>query len=128
MFSIPYRTINFMRSRNMNETLSHAFEARPDRVKMLTLGTSDLETPDEQIARLREKREKARAFFELAEGVVVDEELAGINGMAFTLFPDAHHTGADIERAASYLRRNRDVVSLYYVRLEPFAPVSQPAD
>lgn len=40
------------------------------------------------------------------------EELANINGMYFTLYQESHHTSEDIEKAKSYLRRERDCVKI----------------
>ena len=99
-------------------------QAEIDRIAGDLAAADETRIPElsQQIARLRARREAARGFFDLMAGIVVDEELAGAGGMSFTLMPDAHHTGKDLERAAAELRRNRDVVSLCYVRLEAFNP------
>lgn len=72
----------------------------------------------EEYARLANERERCRKFGDVAEGVVFKESLAGRGGMSFMLMPEADHTKEDIQRAASYLVANRDVVSLYFVRID----------
>jgi hypothetical protein len=67
----------------------------------------------------REKRTQAVRWKQLAEGVAYDEEVAGAKGMSFVLLPESLHSDDDIQRAADYLRDQRDVVSLQYLRLEP---------
>ena len=94
----------------------------PHGVREVKLGTWGTEPLAEQIAELKQRREKARGFFDLAEGVVADEELAGRTGMSFMLMPDAHHDAGAIERAAAYLRSQRDAVEISFVRLEPYCP------
>lgn len=89
------------------------------RIKAWKLGESDIETLDQQRERLTLERERCRKFRDVAEGVVFKESLVGSSGMSFMLMPEPHHTDEDIERAANYLRGHRDVVDLYYVRIEP---------
>jgi len=101
---------------------------RPLNAREWILGESKSATLAEQKATFSELRESCRKFFDLVEGMVVDEQLAGSNGMAFTLLPDAHHTSADIDRAAMSLRRNRDVVDLKFVRIEPHQPALVASD
>lgn len=76
----------------------------------------------QSLAELREEysrlRERSRQFGDLARGVPYSETLAGRNGMSFVLLPDPHHTASDVAAAACYLRLNRDVVSLCFVRIE----------
>lgn len=72
----------------------------------------------EEYARLANERERYRNFGDVAEGVVFKESLAGRYGMSFMLMPDSNHTKEDIQRAGSYLRANRDVVSLHFVRID----------
>ncbi|WP_429482163.1 hypothetical protein [Paraburkholderia youngii] len=97
----------------------------PHGIKEVKLGAWGSESFAEQLAELKQRREKARGFFDLAEGVVADEELAGRGGMSFMLMPDAHHDAEAIERAASYLRSQRDAVEITFVRLEPYC-VAEP--
>lgn len=72
----------------------------------------------EEHARLANERERYRKFGDVAEGVVFKESLAGRDGMSFMLMPEGNHTAEDIQRAASYLLTNRDVVDLYFVRID----------
>jgi len=44
-----------------------------------------------------------------------EERLANINGMAFTLLVEEHHSPSDIISARSHLRNSRDVVSISIV-------------
>lgn len=47
--------------------------------------------------------------------MLYSEVLAGSNGMVFYLYKENYHTKEDIDRAKSYLKRNRDVVNIYIV-------------
>lgn len=86
------------------------------------LGTSDIQSLEEQEVDFRRKRERAKNEMDLAAGVPFIESLAGVEGMTFTLLPEAHHTADDIQRASRYLHANRDVVNLYYVLLDEAVP------
>lgn len=57
-----------------------------------------------------QRRERCRRFGSVAEGVVYDEDLAGPDGMAFTLLPDLGMKGGKILVAKAKLRTDRDVV------------------
>jgi hypothetical protein len=50
-----------------------------------------------------------------AKGVSYHWELAGPNGADFFLLREPHHTDAQIDEAAAYLRREQDVCALYWV-------------
>lgn len=94
------------------------------RIKEWKLVRSDIETLEKQRERLAREREQCRRLQEVADGVVYKESLASRSGMSFVLMPDPHHTDEDIEKAASYLYSNRDVVDLCFVRIEqPAAPL-----
>lgn len=59
-----------------------------------------------------ERVERLRNFGYVARnGVVYDYDLCSAGAM-FGLIREAHHTDADIEKAANELRRERDVVGL----------------
>jgi hypothetical protein len=51
----------------------------------------------------------------IAKEVKYHWELAGPNGADFFLLREPHHTDAQIEEAAAYLRREQDVCALYWV-------------
>lgn len=93
-----------------------------EKVREWKLGESDIETLDDQRQRLSMERERSRQSHDVAEGIAFKATLAGMSGMSFMLMPEPHHTMRDIEHAADYLRGHRDVVELYYVRIEPEAP------
>ena len=82
------------------------------RARIVQLGRSDLETPEEQAHRLSVLRDRCKAFGLTAEGVAYDESLAGPSGMRFLLLPEASHSLRDVQRAAEALARARDVVTL----------------
>lgn len=90
------------------------------KIKERKLGESDLETLDQQVERLTQARDRAKRDQDVAAGIAYMESLAGSTGMNFVLLPDPHHTQQDIERAASYLFANRDVVSINFVRIESY--------
>lgn len=91
------------------------------KIKEWTLGQSDLETLDQQKERLTKERDRCRQSGDVAEGIVFKESLAGASGMSFMLMPEPQHSSEDIQRAADYLCQQRDVVDVYFVRIEPEA-------
>jgi hypothetical protein len=60
--------------------------------------------------RLKVERQKTPA------GVEYEEELAGPNGMHFTLYPGPEHTAEDVARSKRWLRIHRDVVGIHTIR------------
>lgn len=67
----------------------------------------------------KDQRDRFAKFGDVTKnGVVFDWELANINGAAFTLIREPHHTDADMQLAEHHLRSNHDVVSLSIAYLE----------
>jgi hypothetical protein len=59
----------------------------------------------------QEQMERCRAMVEITDGdVVYDYELVNIDGAAFRLFREPHHTDADIAAATDRIKTDRDVV------------------
>jgi hypothetical protein len=87
------------------------------KVKEWVLGTSDVESPPEQAARLARLRKRALERGDLSAGVPFTEELASRAGMAFVLLPYPEQDADAVERAAALLYLQRDVVLLQVARI-----------
>jgi hypothetical protein len=87
--------------------------------RLLTKG-ADLE---QDIAWWNTKRELAENLADTAFDVPYHEELAGRDGMSFTLLPYPGQSDELVARAASWLGRQRDVVAMRYLRIEQYQPL-----
>lgn len=66
------------------------------------------------LGELRKRMERCRRYGNITRnGIVFDWELAGPNGASYELFREPKQSDEDIEHAASQLRADHDVVSLF---------------